>query len=249
MLVADIGNTRIKWGLCGELAVERAVSLPDDPDSWRKQLNEWRIDKSQRWVLAGVAPNRRDELAEWLREQGHQVEVISHFSQIPLTINVDTPETVGLDRLMNVLAAKSRIAKGMPAVIVDAGSAVTVDLLDSDGAFAGGSIFPGLRLMAEALHDFTAQLPLVRVTEHPTNVPARSTPTAIAAGIHWATVGGIAALVRELRMAAPSSEPLDVFLTGGDAGVIAADLTDRELYRYHVVPLLTLEGIRLATIK
>jgi type III pantothenate kinase len=158
---------------------------------------------------------------------------------------VDTPETVGLDRLLNALAAKSRLPSGRPAVIVDAGSAVTVDLLNAEGEFAGGSIFPGLRLMAEALHDFTAQLPLVKATEHPTTVPARSTPTAIAAGIHWACVGGVVALIRELSMVAPSSEPFDVFVTGGDAAVIAPDLTDRELYRYHVEPLLTLDGIRL----
>jgi type III pantothenate kinase len=246
MLVADIGNTRIKWGVCSATAVERAVSLPDDPDSWRKQLNDWLIDKPRRWVLASVVPARRDKLADWLRDNGHQVELVSHFSQLPLSVEVDTPETVGIDRLLNALAAKSRVASGMPAVIVDAGSAVTVDLLSADGAFAGGSIFPGLRLMAEALHDFTAQLPLVKSTEHPTSVPARSTPTAIAAGVHWAVVGGVAALVRELNLSAPSAEPIDVFITGGDAAVIAPDLMDRQLYRYHVAPLLTLEGIRLA---
>jgi len=245
MFVADIGNTRIKWGQCGESAVERAVSLPDDPETWRRQLGDWQIDKPERWVLAGVAPARRDRLAEWLRQQGQQIEVVSHYSQIRLPVMVDTPETVGLDRLLNALAARSRLPPGTPAVIVDAGSAVTVDLLSAEGAFAGGSIFPGLRLMSEALHDFTAQLPLVKATGYPTTVPGRSTPTAIAAGIHWACVGGVMALIRELSMAVPSPEPLEVFITGGDASVIAPDLTDRELFRYQVVPLLTLEGIRL----
>jgi type III pantothenate kinase len=246
MLVADIGNTRIKWGLCGATAVERAVSLSDDSASWREQLDEWHVDSPQRWVLAGVAPERRDKLAAWLRQNGHRVDVISQYAQIPLTVSVDTPETVGLDRLLNALAAKARLARSVPAIIVDAGSAVTVDLLNEDGAFAGGAIFPGLRLMAEALHDYTAQLPLVKATEYPTAVPGRSTPTAIAAGIHWAVVGGVAALIRELSLVALGPEPLDVFVTGGDAAVIAPGLTDRQLCRYEVVPLLTLEGIRLA---
>jgi len=248
MLVADIGNTRIKWGLCGAAAVERAVSLPDDSDSWRRQLDGWHIDKPERWVLAGVVPARRDKLADWLRQLGHHVEVITHFSQVPLSIIVDMPETVGIDRLLNALAAKSELTRGVPAVVVDVGSAVTVDLVNSDGAFVGGSIFPGLRLMAEALHDFTAQLPLVKASEYPTNVPARSTVTAIAAGIHWAVVGGVMALARELNLSAPSPDSLDVFITGGDASAIAPDLMDRQLYRYHVAPLLTLEGIRLTAL-
>jgi type III pantothenate kinase len=245
MLVADVGNSRIKWGLCDSAGVDRAASLSDDPDAWREQLLAWQIAAPTDWILAGVDPDRRDKLADWLQKQGHRVTVISHFSQLSLAVEVDTPETVGLDRLLNALAAKARLARGGPAVIVDAGTAVTVDLLNEDGAFVGGSIFPGLRLMAEALHDYTAQLPLVKVTEYPTIVPARSTPTAIAAGVYWAVVGGVTALVRELSLAVLSSEPLDVFITGGDASVIAHDLVDRQLCRYEVLPLLTLEGLRL----
>lgn len=242
MLVADVGNTRIKWGLCGPAGVERAVSLPDDVDAWRRQFEEWRI-KGGEWTIAGVHPERRDRLAAWLREQKHDVRIIDHLSQLPLTVDVDEPETVGIDRLLGVLAAKRQVSAGQFAVVVDAGSAVTVNLLDDAGAFAGGAIFPGLRLMAEALHDYTAQLPLVKVTEHAPVVPAKSTVPAIAAGIHWAVVGGVSALL--LEIAPPSTEPLPVFLTGGDAAVIAPDLLDREQFRYEVRPLLTLEGLRL----
>ena len=122
-----------------------------------------------------------------------------------------------------------------------------MDLLDERGEFAGGAIFPGLRLMAEALHDHTALLPLVKVTEHPTLAPAKATEPAIAAGVYWAVVGGVAALVRELHRSVPAGDPLHVFLTGGDAAVIAPDLADRDLYRYEVRPTLTLEGIRIAS--
>jgi type III pantothenate kinase len=246
MLVADVGNTRIKWGLCGADGIERAASLPDDPDVWRKQLSEWRLTGAQQWALAGVDPRRRDQLAEWLKQSGHQVRVFDHFSQLPLQLRVDAPEKVGIDRLLNVLAAKALVPANTPAAVVDVGSAVTVNLLDESGAFGGGSIFPGLRLMAEALHDHTAMLPLVKVTEYPTVMPAKSTEPAIAAGIYWAVVGGIAALVRELHRSVPGVEPLPVFLTGGDAAVIAGDLPDRDLCRYELRPMLTLEGIRIA---
>jgi type III pantothenate kinase len=246
MLVADIGNTRIKWGLCGAEGIERAASLPDNSDAWRNQLSEWRLSEPQRWTLAGVHPRRRDQFAVWLREAGHNVRVLDHFSQLPLELSVGAPERVGIDRLLNVLAAKALATGNARAIVVDVGSAITVDLLDEGGSFAGGSIFPGLRLMAEALHDYTAMLPLVKVTEHPTALPGKSTGPAIAAGIYWAAAGGIAALIRELHRAVPGVEPLPVFLTGGDAAVIAGEMPDQDLYRYELRPMLTLEGIRIA---
>jgi type III pantothenate kinase len=247
MLVADVGNTRIKWGLCGPAGVERAAALPDDPDAWRRQLDAWKIERGE-WTIAGVHPERRDRLAAFLCEQKHIVNVIDHYSKLRLKVDVDAPEMVGIDRLLGVLAAKTLVAAGQPAVVVDAGSAVTVNLLDEAGTFAGGAIFPGLRLMAEALHDHTAQLPLVKVTEHAPVVPARATVPAIAAGIHWAVVGGVSALLRQLAELFPSEEPLPVFLTGGDAAVIAPDLLDRDRFRYEARPLLTLEGLRLVAL-
>ena len=244
--VADVGNTRIKWGQCGPAGIERWVALTDDPDQWRRALAEWHVPDVASWVIAGVHPQRRDRLAAWLVQNGHQVRVLDRNSQVPLELKIDAPEKAGIDRLLNVLAARARVPARTSAIVVDAGSAVTVNLLDETGAFAGGAIFPGLRLMAEALHDYTALLPVVKVTDYPPIVPAKSTDPAIAAGIYWAVVGGVAALIRELHSSAPGVEPLPVFLTGGDAATIAGDLPDREMFRYEVVPTLTLEGIRLA---
>jgi type III pantothenate kinase len=245
MIVADVGNTRIKWGLCGDREIIDAASLPDEFDAWRLQLSHWKLEGPQRWTIAGVDPKRRDRLVDWLRQRDHDVQVIDHFSKVPITLKVESPETVGLDRLFNALGAKSLISTGQPAVVVDAGSAVTVDLLDDEGAFAGGAIFPGLRLMAEALHDHTAQLPLIKV-DHAETMPARSTASAITAGVYWAVVGGVSALVRELSLTLVALEPVSVFVTGGDASLIAPNLLHWELYHYRVHPRLTLEGIRLA---
>src|SRR5207249_9207318 len=115
-------------------------------------------------------------------------------------------------------------------------------LLDDTGAFAGGAIFPGYRLMAEALHTYTAALPLVNPRAHPTVAPAGTTATAIAAGIHWAVVGGVHALIRTTILQAPFPAPLPVFLTGGDAAAILPDLPDTDVFRYALRPTLTREG-------
>jgi type III pantothenate kinase len=249
LLVADIGNTLIKWGQCNDSGIARSVSLPDDSDAWEKQLALWRLEGRHNWVLASVQPARTERLAEFLRSRGDTVRLLQRYTELPLALKVEKPDQVGLDRLLNVLGAKALIVPGTPAIVVDAGSAVTVDLLDDEGAFAGGSIFPGLRLMAEALHDHTALLPLVDIQGAPPLVPAGTTTNAIAAGIHWAEAGGIMALLRALSLTMPSLEAkVRVFLTGGDAPKIQFDLLDREMFDYQLRPTLTLEGIRVAAL-
>src|SRR5882724_5276359 len=126
MLVADIGNTRIKWGWCGSAGIVQAASVaPDEPDAWRAQIAAWKLDGPQSWVLAGVHPARRDGFGDWLRQQGHLVRILTGNAHVPLRINVEAPEQVGIDRLLNVLAAKALVPAGSPALAVDAGSAVT----------------------------------------------------------------------------------------------------------------------------
>jgi len=247
IIVADIGNSRIKWGLCRPNAIEKSAALaPDDPDAWRAQLTAWKLDTPSDWTVAGVHPVRRDRFADWLRQRGDRVRILDRVSDLPIPVKVEHPDRVGIDRVLNVLAAKALVPAGTPAVVVDAGSAVTVDLLDETGAFAGGAIFPGYRLMAEALHTYTAQLPLVDVATQPTVAPAGTTATAIAAGIHWAVVGGVYALIRTTCLQAPFPDPLPVFLTGGDAAAIQPDLPESDGFRYELRPTLTLDGIRIA---
>ncbi len=128
-------------------------------------------------------------------------------------------------------------------MIADAGSAVTVDLVDASGAFAGGAIVPGLRLMAKALHEYTALLPLVDppMPEGGATppLPGTTTTSAIEAGIFWALSGGVEAILREYRRLCGCS--VEVFLTGGDGPLLSAVLPDAHLW-----PAMTLEGIRLS---
>ncbi len=213
------------------------------------------------WAVAGVQPQVRDALVDWLRKRGEVVEVLASWRDVPLDIQVEQPDHVGMDRLLNAVAAKSRLAQGSSrtdcqsvphstrAIIIDAGTAVTVDLLDEQGVFRGGAIFPGLRLMAQALHDHTALLPLVdmgRIANPSyTNqslppLPGTSTDSAIAAGVFWAVAGGIRSLIDEF--AAP---PVDLFLTGGDASYLCPAL-DRTVLLW---PTMTLEGVRISAEK
>lgn len=245
-VVADVGNSRIKWGLCFSERVAQTASLPhDDTVAWERQLHQWREFDQKRWAVAGVHPGQRDLLVGWLRQCGKEVIVVDSFRMLPVEVGVDRPEQVGIDRLLNGLAALDRIRRGESCVIVDAGSAVTVDWIDEGGVFRGGVIFPGLRLMAKALNDYTAKLPLVEVRETNSAVPGTNTEAAIKAGIFWAVVGGVHAILRQLmaQRLNPPRTPL-IFLTGGDAQLLAP------VFEQDVIiwPEMTLEGVRLAVV-
>jgi type III pantothenate kinase len=234
-VVVDVGNTRIKWGLCAGGDLRESASLAPEESDWRVQLGRWQAANLRGWLVSGVHPQRRDRLAQWLTQQGVRVVMLTSFRQIPLEINLDEPDRVGIDRLLNAVAVNSRRRPGHAAVIIDAGSAVTVDYLDRQGRFAGGAIFPGLRLMAQALHDHTALLPLVEVQMVPPPL-GRSTISAIEAGVFYAVAGGIDRLIETL---APDRNDVDLFIGGGDGGLLAPALSRHA----HVWDEMTLTGL------
>ena len=147
------------------------------------------------------------------------------------------------DRLLNAFAASRRLKPGEPAIPIDAGSAVTVDLLDESGTFAGGTIFPGLRLMALTLNEHTAKLPFVDASAaYPDGPPGKNTIAAIHLGVAHAVAGGIDAIVHEL--ASRCSIAPTLFLTGGDmTPQLAGLLQSRHQFRSELRSALTLEGI------
>lgn len=240
-VVVDVGNTRIKWGRCGAGRIAALAALPPhDAGQWQKQADAWSLPPGAKWVLSGVHPARRTQLAEWLRAGHFEVYLLDCFQHLPLPVQVEHPERVGMDRLLNAVAANARRNPGEAAIIVDAGSAVTVDLVDAAGAFRGGAILPGLGLMAKALRDFTAQLPLVDMGAASQDVyPGTSTEKAMRLGILNAAAGGIERLIEKTRA---KGNEVQTYLTGGDAEVLARAL-DRKAVLW---PEMTLEGICLS---
>jgi type III pantothenate kinase len=236
-IVVDVGNTRVKWGLCSSAQVWSIAALPaDDAEAWSKQWHEWKLQRPQEWIVSGVHPQRRDELVAWLERRECAVHVLTSYKQLPIPVELEHPEKVGIDRLLNAVAANLRRQENVAAILVDAGSAVTVDYIDGAGAFRGGAIFPGFRVMAQALHDHTALLPLVEMDEA-ILPPGTSTIPAIQAGVYHAVLGGIERLIVEYQHRYPAA--FEIFLTGGDAKHLAARLH----HPVHLWPEMTLEGI------
>jgi type III pantothenate kinase len=239
-VVVDVGNSRIKWGRCADGRVLEAVSLPpEDQTIWQAQADSWGLPSPASWAVCGVDPARRDRLLHWITERGDSVLHLRHAKQLPLAVNLEFPDKVGIDRLMDAVAAKSR-CDSTPAIIVDAGSAVTVDWLDANGTYCGGAIFPGLRLMTEALHTHTALLPIIEIKNPAPPLPGTSTPAAMEAGVFWAVIGGIQSIATHLEGA--MNRKATRFITGGDSALLHQALGDD----YTLWPAMTLEGIRIA---
>ena len=139
--------------------------------------------------------------------------LVAEPRSIPMANLLPEPERVGTDRLVAAFAARE--LHGAPVIVVDLGTATTVDGVDASGAFAGGAILPGPELSGRALSRGTAQLPAVRM-DTPDHALGRDTAEAIASGVILGQVDAISGLIR--RIAAelvPARQRARVVLTGG----------------------------------
>lgn len=252
LIAVDIGNARTKLGLfAGDSATgipEPIGTLPllDDAPELEK-IASWladEVDRELTWWIASVNRSAASQLIDWIREHRPEDRVTLLASgDLPLEVRLERPDMVGIDRLVDAVAANRLRTADRTAVIVDVGTAITVDLIASDGAFLGGAILPGIQMSARALHEFTDLLPLVDVSELtvPPQVLGTDSVPAMESGLFWGSVGAIRELIERLCDKDRFGQP-QVFLTGG-AGEAVATLLGPDV-RY--IPHLTLAGIALA---
>jgi type III pantothenate kinase len=136
--------------------------------------------------------------------------------RLPVAPRVDQGTTVGPDRLVNTVAGFDR--HGGDLIVVDFGTATTFDVVDTDGAYVGGVIAPGVNLSLEALHMAAAALPHVDITK-PVRAIGTNTVACMQSGVYWGYIGLIEGIVREVRRERVS--PMKVIATGGLASLFA----------------------------
>lgn len=239
LFVVDVGNSRTKLARCERAGQELPVCVDFKAfdNASAKTLARQVLDfasASDSSVLAGSNGELRDELcSEWPDVLKEPLVLRSH-SQIPITLQIETPETVGIDRLLNGLGAKTLQANGS-IVVVDSGTATTVDLI-RDGEFMGGAILPGLRLAAQSLYDYTAALPHIDtgvLEPERVHLPGRDTPSAIQAGVLFGQIGAIKEIVGRYRTATQDSgDAIRLLLTGGAAARLASAFPDATVCPY-----------------
>ncbi len=247
-LAVDVGNSAIKIGQFSNVAGD---GLPEPLDVIRMDSRSPDFEALQAWIpktathcyLASVYRQAAQEIVDWMKSQPtiESVRELRH-EDFPLRINVDHPDRVGLDRLASAAAACCLKKNGHAAIVVDAGSAITVDLVSADECFEGGAILAGQQASALALSAGTDLLPVISTyrLDDPPTVVGRATESAIRSGIFWGTVGSIREIVS--RMREHLKEDNELFLTGGDMARLAPYVAlDGNGY-----PHLVLSGIALA---
>ncbi len=188
-------------------------------------------------ALASVVPSLTGVLVELSRQYlGHEPLVVEPGVKTGMPILYEPPGDVGADRIVNGVAAFA--AFGGPVIVVDFGTATTFDVVTRKGEYAGGVIYPGIGISADALFQRAARLPRVEI-KNPGRVIGRSTVASIQAGLFF----GYAAMVEGIlaRIRAELGEPMRVVATGGLAESLAPDVPSIEA----VDPVLTLTGLRL----
>ncbi len=269
-LAVDIGNTSTVAGLVdsGSNSVLYHKRFATDSHRSAEQYNELLWDFSEKLesfgasgvdghctggaIICSVVPDAVPGMVAPLEAlSGNIVSVVSvdgighglpgtHMIQPGMRLQVDNISEVGADRVVNGVAAYELF--GGPVVIVDFGTALTLDYVDADGVYCGGIIAPGCGISLEALHLKTAKLPLVSLKkpgELPVSVVGKNTVESIRSGVYWGAVSMVDGLVEKIR--GEKGFLKRVVATGGFASSVAGSTTSID----EVDEFLTLKGLGL----
>lgn len=189
-------------------------------------------------VASSVKPEWTEQVTDIVQEElGQKLHVVGQDIPLPIETSVDNPMQVGTDRLVTAAAAFTVVENAV--IVADFGTAVTIDLVDENGVFVGGTISPGFDLSLRALKAGTARLPEV-VMHRPLHVYGANTEEAMRAGVYWAAVGLLETVCR--KYAEQIGHWPQVILTGGAAALIKDDCEFIDSY----VPNLAVHGIVIA---
>lgn len=247
LLALDIGNSRIKAGLFEGPQLKSTFSIERSEAVEPERLYEW-----LRGGIAGAPLTRAGitsvvpaltpaVIAAAERAAGVRAEMVHAGMPLPFRMGYETPQTLGSDRLAAAAGAWRLYGTGGPRrsiVVVDAGTAVTYEVIDRDGRYRGGAIAPGPLLLQRALNTGTAQLPAVPL-ELPAEAVGRSTQEALQSGIMYGfidSVSGMLARIRDILQ----DEPF-VVATGGWGSLLHDQIPAVQAHEPHLV----LHGIRM----
>jgi len=247
MLAIDIGNTNMVLGLFDgdRLAAHwRISSQPlrtgDELAVILAGLLRGAAESIDDAVIGSVVPQLTGAMAAAVRTVcGREALVIHSKLQLPVTIAYEHPEQVGPDRIANAFAARELY--GVPAVVIDFGTATTFEVLDGDGRFLGGAILPGMRVSLEGLFKRAALLASTDIYK-PEHAIGRNTADCLRSGAYHGTVGSIREILAQINRE-----------MGGELNVIATGGLYRLLEGANLFTIvdqnLTLKGLRLLALR
>lgn len=226
ILTFDIGNTRTNIGLYKDSLVKKFWILSKDlEDGLEEVLSENISDvKITGAVIGSVVKGFEDKITAVLRKiYGIETVIISFNSKLPIKLGVDYPEKLGVDRLINGAYAYNKFNQSV--IVIDCGSAITLDVVNNEGKFLGGIIALGLKNQLQAISSYTSALPELSLKNIETNI-GKNTQEAILSGVINGTASMIDGMIEKCSKEfwnRLSNKP-KIILTGGDAGFIQSYL-------------------------
>jgi len=228
ILAVDIGNTTISFAIVKRRSIKQlpSVKTPQKAAVLSRELTAL-LTKVKRnnpsmeaVVVCSVVPSASQAIAAATKKVFRSAPLlIGKDIKVPIKNLYQNPSQVGQDRLVCAYAARELY--GVPAIVVDFGTAITFDVISKKGEYQGGAIVPGLRLFAESLFEKTALLPKVTI-KHPKGVIGRDTKSSILSGIFYGysslCEGMISRISRKLAV-----KPV-IVATGGHSGLIRRHL-------------------------
>ena len=215
-LVIDIGNTSISFcKFKGRQLISNTKLLQDEfkktkLTSLMSFFSEETISKT---IISSVVPNCNGIIKNYLKRKSLKFFFFDEFRQnINLEINIKKKEDIGDDRLVNIIFAKEKFKKSI--IIVDFGTATTLDVLNKNGVYYGGIIAPGIDLSLNSLKNKTAKLPLVKFKKTK-KIVGFNTEEAIQSGFFWGYCSMVDGLIEKIKK--EQNDNFKVILTGGYA--------------------------------
>ncbi len=255
-LLIDIGNSRIKWTLAADgelLAPAQALAHDDHPALFAAWAGVSPAPSAVRCVCVAAGPTLA-LIESWVAQQWglalDQVQTPSSRSAAGLTLAYPQPQQLGADRWLAMRGAQH--LGQLPAIIIDAGSAITIDQVDDQGQHYGGLIMAGLAAQQAGLQTITPALPswMPDPADHPPSLLATNTPDALRSGAINGTAAALDQLIARLRRDSAGQEQTpdaigagcNVLITGGDASRLAAAMQTPTQY----YPDLVLAGLAVS---
>ncbi len=217
LLAIDVGNTKIKLAVFEQnnIKIQKIVSL----SSWKIEVQNILDfnDLIDNIVVSSVGHLDENEFKNITSKA--KLNFITANSKFPFINSYTTPNTLGADRMV-LAAGATLLFPNQNRLVIDAGTCVTYDFVDSDNVYHGGAISPGIKLRYESLHNYTAKLPLLS-TEYPDEIIGNSTLQSIHSGIINGIIFEIDGFISSIM---DNNDNFIIILTGGDAEFLAKRL-------------------------
>lgn len=242
LLTIDVGNTNTVFAVFSDDGVLQnfwrcATESSRSSDEYAVFLKQLLDLVNLNWndisdvAVSSVVPDTNFHIGQFCRKYiSAEPLFIDSKTVTGITVDLDNPQEIGADRLVNAVAVKAHY--DLPAIVIDFGTATTFDVIDTGGIYRGGVIAPGVRLSMEALTSRAAKLPKINI-ENPGHVIGKNTLDAMQSGMYWGYIGMIDTIVERIK--AECHSDMHVIATGGLAPMYAENAKSIDVVDEHLI--------------